>query len=119
MCVTEMQKTRGQDRNTGFIRSEGVACEVESSKPVKGVGIVIPAFIPPIIAAITALLFAGRENAPAVAYISGVMGTLIDADLLRLHQIKRFGLSFLILSVGGAGVFDGIFIVGIIAVLLA
>jgi uncharacterized membrane protein len=87
------------------------------SKPVKGVGIVIPAFIPPIIAALTALLFADRESAPAIAYISGVLGTLIGADILRLHQIKRFGLSFL--SIGGAGVFDGIFIVGIIAVLLA
>jgi len=87
------------------------------SKPIKGIGIVIPAFIPPIIAAITALIFAERESAPAVAYISGVLGTLIGADLLRLHQIKRFGLSFL--SIGGAGVFDGIFIVGIIAVLLA
>ncbi len=87
------------------------------SRPVKGVGIVIPAFIPPIIAAMTALIFAERESAPAVAYISGVLGTLIGADLLRIHQIKRFGLSFL--SIGGAGVFDGIFIVGIIAVLLA
>jgi uncharacterized membrane protein len=87
------------------------------SKPVKGVGIVIPAFIPPIIAALAALLFAGRENAPAVAYISGVLGTLIGADILRLHQVKRSGLVFL--SVGGAGVFDGIFIVGIVAVLLA
>jgi uncharacterized membrane protein len=87
------------------------------SKPVKGIGIVIPAFIPPIIAAMTALLFAERESAPAIAYICGVLGTLIGADLLRLHQIKRFGLSFL--SIGGAGVFDGIFIVGIIAVLLA
>ncbi|HDH53287.1 MAG TPA: DUF1614 domain-containing protein, partial [Nitrospirae bacterium] len=87
------------------------------SKPVKGVGIVIPAFIPPIIAAIAALIFAAEGNAPAVAYISGVTGTLIGADLLRLHQIKRLGGSFL--SIGGAGVFDGIFIVGIISVLLA
>ena len=87
------------------------------SKPVKGVGIVIPAFIPPIIAAIAALVFSEKEFAPPVAYISGVMGTLIGADLLRLHQIKRFGVSFL--SIGGAGVFDGIFIVGIISVLLA
>ncbi len=53
---------------------------------------------------------------PAVAYISGVMGILIGADLLRLHQLKKFGISFL--SIGGAGVFDGIFIVGIISVLL-
>jgi len=87
------------------------------SKPVKGVGIVIPAFIPPFIAAIAALLFAGKEFAPPVAYISGVMGTLIGADLLRLHQLKKFGVSFL--SIGGAGVFDGIFIVGIMSVLLA
>ena len=87
------------------------------SKPVKGVGIVIPAFIPAIIAAIAALIFAEEGNAPAVAYISGVAGTLIGADLLRLNQIKRLGGSFL--SIGGAGVFDGIFIVGIISVLLA
>lgn len=92
-------------------------CSYSLSKPVKGVGIVIPAFIPPIIAAIAALIFAGKGNAPAVAYISGVSGTIIGADLLRLHQIKRFGVSFL--SIGGAGVFDGIFIVGIISVLLA
>lgn len=87
------------------------------SKPVKGVGIVIPAFIPPIIAAVAALILSERASAPAVAYISGVLGTLIGADLLRLHQIKKFGVSFL--SIGGAGVFDGIFIVGIISVLLA
>ena len=87
------------------------------SKPVGGVGIVIPAFIPPIIAAVAALTFAEKGNAPAVAYISGVMGTLIGADLLRLHQLRKFGISFL--SIGGAGVFDGIFIVGIISVLLA
>jgi len=87
------------------------------SKPVKGVGIVIPAFIPPFIAALAALMFAEKGHAPAVAYISGVMGTLIGADILRLHQLNRFHLNFL--SIGGAGVFDGIFIVGIMSVLLA
>lgn len=93
------------------------ACSFLLSKPVKGVGIMIPAFIPPIIAAISALIFSDRAHAPAVAYISGVLGTLIGADLFRLHEIKRHGVSFL--SIGGAGVFDGIFIVGIISVLLA
>jgi uncharacterized membrane protein len=92
-------------------------CSYLLSKPVKGVGIVLPAFIPPIIAAIAALIFSDKTQAPAVAYISGVMGTLIGADLLRLHQVKKYGVSFL--SIGGAGVFDGIFIVGIISVLLA
>ncbi len=87
------------------------------SKPVKNVGIVVPAFIPPIVAAVAALVFAHPAEAPATAYISGVMGTLIGADILRLTQVRNFGVSFL--SIGGAGVFDGIFIVGIVAVLLA
>ncbi len=86
------------------------------SKPVKGVGVVMPAFVPPVVSAIAAVVIA-REHAPQVAYISGVMGTLIGADLLRLHQIKKLEAAFL--SIGGAGVFDGIYLVGLVSVLLA
>jgi len=77
------------------------------SRPVKGVGIVMPAFIPPIIAAASAIIFA-KENAAPVAYISGVLGTLIGADILRLPKIREYDTPFL--SIGGAGVFDGIFL---------
>ena len=86
------------------------------SKPVKGVGVVMPAFVPPVISASVAILIAG-DYAPQVAYISGVTGTLIGADLMRLHQIQRLKSSFL--SIGGAGVFDGIYLVGLVSVLLA
>ncbi len=86
------------------------------SRPVKGVGIVMPAFVPPIVAAIVAIVLS-KEYAPQIAYISGVMGTLIGADLLRLPQIRRLEPAFL--SIGGAGVFDGIYLVGIVSVLLA
>lgn len=86
------------------------------SKPVRGVGIVMPAFIPPIVAALAALIFA-REHAAPVAYISGVLGTLIGADVLRIPKIREFNAPFL--SIGGAGVFDGIFLVGIISALLS
>jgi uncharacterized membrane protein len=86
------------------------------SKPVKGIGIVLPAFVPPVVAALTALVLA-RENAPQVAYISGVMGTLIGADLLRINQLKSMEAPFL--SIGGAGIFDGIYLVGLVSVLLA
>src|SRR5437773_1132936 len=44
-------------------------------------------------------------------------GTLIGADLLNLGQIQ--GLGAPVASIGGAGTFDGIFITGILAVLLA
>jgi uncharacterized membrane protein len=41
---------------------------------------------------------------------------LIGADLLRLKDIRRMGTP--VTSIGGAGTFDGIFMTGIVAVLL-
>jgi uncharacterized membrane protein len=86
------------------------------SKPVRGVGIIMPPFVPPFIAAIIGIVFS-REHAPQIAYISGVMGTLIGADLVRLPQLRKLDAPFL--SIGGAGIFDGIFLVGLVSVLLA
>jgi uncharacterized membrane protein len=54
--------------------------------PIHGVGIAVPVFIPPVVAAATALLLS-RQSAPALAYISGSLGTLIGADLLNLGII--------------------------------
>jgi len=86
------------------------------ARPVPRVGIVLPAFIPPILAALLAMILVRRNPAPA-AYITGVLGTLIGADLLNLHRISGIGAGMV--SIGGAGVYDGIYLVGIIAVLLA
>lgn len=85
------------------------------ARPVPGVGITLPAFIPPLAAAATAILLS-KENAAPIAYISGVWGTLIGADLLNWPRFKELGA--VVLSIGGAGVFDGIFLVGIVAALL-
>lgn len=82
---------------------------------VPGVGIVMPAFIPPLVSAIVAILLASEFAAP-LAYVGGVLGTLIGADLLNLNKISK--MSSPILSIGGAGTFDGIFLTGIISVLL-
>jgi uncharacterized membrane protein len=86
------------------------------AQPVHGVGIALPVFVPGLSAALIALLLA-RERAAPLAYISGCMGTLIGADLLNLGIIQ--GLGAPVASIGGAGTFDGIFVTGIIAVLLA
>jgi uncharacterized membrane protein len=86
------------------------------ARPVHGVGIAEPVFVPALTAAITALLLAWRHAAP-LAYISGSLGTLIGADLLNLGRIP--GLGAPIASIGGAGTFDGIFLIGIFAVLIA
>jgi uncharacterized membrane protein len=84
--------------------------------PVTGVGIVVPAFVPPCLTAGVALLIS-REHAAPLAYIAGSLGTLIGADLLNLGKIQ--GLGAPVASIGGAGTFDGILLTGIVAVLLA
>jgi uncharacterized membrane protein len=84
--------------------------------PVPGIGIAVPVFAPVLTTAILAFLLS-PEYAPPLAYIGGSMGTLIGADLLNLGNIG--GLGAPVASIGGAGTFDGIFLTGILAVLLA
>lgn len=84
--------------------------------PVRGVGIAVPVFVPPIATVIVTLLISRYYAAP-LAYISGSLGTLIGADLLNLDKVE--GLGAPVASIGGAGTFDGIFITGILAVLIA
>ncbi len=86
------------------------------SRPISGVGIGMPIFVAPLGAAIFGLLINPSLSAP-LAYISGTLGVLIGADLLRFNDIRHMGTPFA--SIGGAGTFDGIFITGIVAVLLA
>jgi uncharacterized membrane protein len=101
----------------GLLAVAVVALVVHSmAYPVRGVGISVPVFIPPLVAAATAMLLA-RRAAPSIAYIAGSLGTLIGADLMNLGRIQ--GLGAPVASIGGAGTFDGVFLTGIIAVLIA
>jgi uncharacterized membrane protein len=86
------------------------------ARPLAGVGIAVPMFLPPIVAAVTAVVLSSRAT-PSLAYIAGSLGTLIGADLLNLDKLR--GLGAPVVSIGGAGTFDGIFLAGILAALLA
>ena len=83
--------------------------------PVPGVGIAVPVFAPVVATAIIAFILS-REYAAPLAYIGGSMGTLIGADLLNLDKVQDLGAP--IASIGGAGTFDGVFLTGVLAVLL-
>ena len=72
------------------------------AEPVPGLGIAVPVFMPVVVTAIVAMLLS-REDAAPLAYVAGSLGTLGAP----------------IASIGGAGTFDGIFLTGILAVLLA
>jgi uncharacterized membrane protein len=63
-----------------------------------------------------AVILAPSEAAP-VAYIAGVAGPLIGADLLHLREIEQSATG--IASIGGAGTFDGLVLSGIVAAYLA
>jgi uncharacterized membrane protein len=86
------------------------------ARPVRGLGIAVPVLVPPIAAAAAALLLE-PQAAAAIAYAAGSLGTLIGADLLNLPKIGALGAP--VVSIGGAGTFDGVFLSGVLAVLLA
>jgi len=83
---------------------------------IPGAGIAVPMLIPPLTAAGVALLVAFR-HAPAVAYVAGSLGALIGADVLNLPRVAE--LSAPVVAIGGAGTFDGVFLTGILAGVLA
>jgi uncharacterized membrane protein len=86
------------------------------ARPVPGLGIAVPVLVPSLATAVVALLLS-RQRAAPLAYISGSLGTLIGADVLNLDKVQ--GLGAPVVSIGGAGTFDGIFLTGILAVLVA
>lgn len=52
-----------------------------------------------------------------IAYVSGSLGVLLGADVVRIGNILSYYPSgFAFASIGGAGVFDAIFLVGVLAV---
>jgi uncharacterized membrane protein len=86
------------------------------ARPVPGLGIAVPALAPAAVAVLAATVVGGHAVA-AVAYVAGTLGCLVGADLLNLHKVRQLGVP--IASIGGAGTFDGIFLTGIVAVILA
>jgi uncharacterized membrane protein len=86
------------------------------ARPVEGLGIAVPTLIPGILAAALASIL-DRRRAAAIAYVAGTMGCLLGADILNLKAIAQIHAP--IASIGGAGTFDGVFVSGIVAVLLA
>ena len=89
------------------------------AKVVPGMGIATPLFIPPLSALMCGILFSFGDSlaAPPIAFASGTMGTLIGADLLNWRHLGKIGAPMV--SIGGAGTFDGIFLSGILAAFLA
>jgi len=86
------------------------------AEPVQGVGVALPVFALAATAGIIAIVLSGPYAAP-LACLNGGMATLIGADLPNLDAIRRMGAP--VASIGGAGTFDGVFLAGVLALLIA
>jgi uncharacterized membrane protein len=110
------------DDNPGALLIAAIASALNAwvcyriARPVPKVGIMMPALVSPLVAALLAMILAPGNSAP-VAFIAGVLGPLIGADLFHLKEFERSGAA--IVSIGGAGTFDGIVLSGILAAYLA
>ncbi|MFA5984682.1 MAG: DUF1614 domain-containing protein [Methylococcaceae bacterium] len=92
------------------------AVSFQFSRLMPGLGVGMPLFLAPVVSAVLAVLLE-PAHAAQLAYVGGVLGVLLGADLLKLKQVTNLGAP--VASIGGAGTFDGIFLTGIIAALLA
>lgn len=92
------------------------------AKPVPGVGIVVPMLIPPLTATFFSFIAISMVNLPLIllpklAFSTGVLSALFGADILHMKDLDRIGSG--VVSIGGAGTFDGIFLTGIFAVIFS
>jgi uncharacterized membrane protein len=99
-----------------IVTAVNIAVCYRIARPVPRLGITLPALVPPLVAAGLSLLLIPDFAAP-VAFVAGVLGPLIGADLLHLNQVVKIAPA--VASIGGAGTFDGIILSGLIAALLA
>jgi uncharacterized membrane protein len=95
-----------------------LACYL-AARPVSGVGIMMPGLLSPLVAVGVTWLVCPAEmpERVAIAYVAGILGPIVGADLLHLRNVLRVPVG--VLSIGGAGTFDGIVLSGILAALLA
>ncbi|MCX6666714.1 MAG: DUF1614 domain-containing protein [Euryarchaeota archaeon] len=98
-----------------------IAFFVTTPIPEKGIVSVFPYWLLPAIFASFASIFLSWENfrqAAPLAYISGAIGVLIGADFLHLPELLSHPIKEMTPAViGGADVFDMIFITGLLAVI--
>ncbi len=95
-----------------------------AAEPIPYAGIGVPMLVPPLMASFSSMIVyaASPVFMVASAYVSAVLGSLIGADILKLRAtIKLFTTTHgpAILSIGGAGTFDGIYVSGVLAVVLS
>jgi uncharacterized membrane protein len=90
-----------------------------TTRPLTGVGIRTPLFIPGLTALLVGFFLSGQIglSAGVIAFVSGVSGTLLGANIAHLPAAKNLEVPQI--SIGGAGTFGAVFISCILSALIA
>jgi uncharacterized membrane protein len=90
------------------------------TKPDILTGLRVPLFMPAVMTFLSVYFFVPEPFRPVAAYVAGTLGTLIGGNLAPLLTPRlRNNIAAPQISIGGAGTFGGVFVAGILAVLLA
>jgi uncharacterized membrane protein len=83
-------------------------------------GLRVPLIMPALMTFLSVYFFVPQELRPVAAYVAGTMGTIIGGNLIPLMTPRiRNSVGTHKVSIGGTGTFGGVFVAGILAVLLA
>lgn len=93
-----------------------------TSTAIRGTGVIAPALIPPLLAIaisfiVLSLYQGGITGIARMAFATGTFGTILGAYVLNYRRIRRAGPA--LVSVGGAGTFEAIFLAGVLATIFA
>ncbi len=90
------------------------------SRVVNGIGVIVPVIVPALTAASTALILVEMAGYPIstagpVSYVSGTIGTILGVDVLKIRDVVENAKNKYIVSIGGMGSFDTIYLVGLLS----
>jgi uncharacterized membrane protein len=118
--MLEQGRAPAMESLLGIVIVTYIAYSLSEVIPERGV-LLYSYHIPTIAASLTGILAARKKwnRAGPAAYVSGSIGILLGADILHMQEVFNLQLQRTIFAViGGAGVFDAIFIVGMLAVVI-
>jgi len=96
-----------------------IANHLSSFAPGRGV-IISDIYTPSLAACLTSIALSRKwKQVGPVSYVSSSMGILVGCDLLRLREILSYPApTTTYVTIGGAGIFDAIFVAGIVAIMM-
>jgi uncharacterized membrane protein len=82
----------------------------------------VPTIVPPLLSLGVALAglyvySGGLYNCARLAFVSATLGTIIGTSLINILRMRKLSTS--IISIGGFGSFDGIFLAGLLSTIVA